>query len=75
MSQQRKIIHVDADSFYASVETRDNPELLGKPLAVGGRADRRGVIATARGRARGMGAVRRLRTAAGGEVAGPGPIR
>lgn len=55
MSQQRKIIHVDADSFYASVETRDNPELLGKPLAVGGRADRRGVIATANYRARTFG--------------------
>ena len=43
---QRKILHVDADSFYASVEMRENPELRGKPIAVGGKADRRGVIAT-----------------------------
>ena len=43
---QRKIIHIDMDAFYASVEIRDNPELRGKPIAVGGRADRRGVIST-----------------------------
>ena len=55
MPEQRKIIHIDADSFYASVETRDNPELRGKPLAVGGRADRRGVIATANYEARTFG--------------------
>ena len=55
MSRQRKIIHIDADSFYASVETRDQPELQGKPLAVGGRADHRGVIATANYEARGLG--------------------
>ncbi|MEH6634646.1 MAG: DNA polymerase IV [Halioglobus sp.] len=52
---QRKIIHIDADSFYASVETRENPGLRGKPLAVGGRADRRGVIATANYEARSFG--------------------
>ncbi len=42
----RKIIHVDADSFYASVEMRERPELRGKPIAVGGSAEGRGVIAT-----------------------------
>lgn len=51
----RKIIHVDADSFYASVETRENPALKGRPLAVGGQADRRGVIATANYEARKFG--------------------
>ena len=55
VAQQRKIIHVDADSFYASVEVRDNPELAGRPIAVGGSADRRGVIATASYEARKFG--------------------
>jgi len=44
--KQRKIIHCDCDSFYASVEIRDNPSLKDVPLAVGGASDRRGVIAT-----------------------------
>lgn len=43
----RKIIHIDADCFYAAVEIRDDPALKGKPVAVGGSAARRGVIATA----------------------------
>ncbi|MGB1237044.1 MAG: DNA polymerase IV [Pseudomonadales bacterium] len=43
---QRKIIHCDCDCFYAAVEMRDNPSLREVPLAIGGRSDRRGVIAT-----------------------------
>lgn len=46
MNPQRKIIHIDMDCFYAAIEMRDFPELASKPLAVGGDANRRGVIAT-----------------------------
>jgi DNA polymerase-4 len=51
----RKIIHIDMDAFYASVEERDHPEYRGRPLAVGGLPQKRGVISTANYAARKFG--------------------
>ncbi|WP_313209316.1 DNA polymerase IV [Stutzerimonas nitrititolerans] len=51
----RKIIHVDCDAFFAAIEMRDDPSLANRPMAVGGLAEQRGVIATCNYEARAYG--------------------
>ena len=53
--QQRKIIHIDMDCFYAAVEMRDNPEYRDVPLAIGGQVERRSVLSTCNYQARKFG--------------------
>lgn len=55
MLQDKKIIHIDMDCFYASIEIRENPNLLGKPVAVGGSSRQRGVLTTCNYEARKFG--------------------
>jgi len=59
----RKIIHIDADCFFAAVEMRENPRLANRPIAVGGAADKRGVIATCNYPARAFGVRSAMATA------------
>lgn len=55
MDSIRKIIHIDMDCFFAAIEMRENPHFAGKPLAVGGSPDQRGVLTTCNYEARRFG--------------------
>ena len=55
MAYTRKIIHIDMDCFFAAVEMRENPRLVGKPVAVGGLPNQRGVLSTCNYEARKFG--------------------
>ena len=59
----RKIIHCDADCFFAAIEMRDDPSLRNRPIAVGGASDRRGVISTCNYEARAYGVRSAMATA------------
>lgn len=63
MTENRKIIHIDADCFFAAIEVRDKPELKGRPVAIGGESDRRGVISTCSYEARRFGVRSAMATA------------